>query len=131
MDTRDGLSLTAEHIHKRLVGLVNLGLQPKLLIDGIVAKIVVNMAVRGDKVNGRKTIATNVVHDGIALAVIVSATVAYHALLALITDDVAVLLQHVAGKSLNFQHGRYIMFFSLNQSSLNQLDTGVTSARWR
>ena len=25
-DTRNGLSLTAEHIHKRLVGLVNLGL---------------------------------------------------------------------------------------------------------
>ncbi len=94
------------------------GTEPVGVMDGVDSKVVVNMSVGTEQVDGGEVVAEDVVLHGFALFLIPCATVDDDTFLAVITHHIAVLLQHVAHKSLDSYHiGRYIIYFPSNQLS--------------
>ena len=100
----DSLGLLSEIIHQRFVVTMHFGLQTKLLEDRVVAKVMIEMCVCDQQMLRYQLIVTNVLHDGGALFGIKSAAVNDDTFARFIIDHVAILLQHIADKSLDVQH---------------------------
>ena len=97
----EGVCLLLEVLHQALVGGRHLGLEPKVLVDGVVTKIVVQMSVRNQQVYWLELVLIDVVNDGLALFWIERATIYDDALLRFVADDVAILLEHIDLKSFD------------------------------
>ena len=97
----EGLCLMSQPLHQLLIALSHFRLQAKLLIDGVVAEVVVKMAMGNEQMNRLQFVLTDILGDGIALFRIERSTVDDDAFLGLITYNIAVLLQHVDLKSFD------------------------------
>ena len=71
----EGLCLMSQPLHQLLIALSHFRLQAKLLIDGVVAEVVVKMAMGNEQMNRLQFVLTDILGDGIALFRIERSTV--------------------------------------------------------
>ena len=77
-----------------------------MLVDGVDAEVMVEMPMRTEQMHGFQFVVVDIVHQCVALFIVIGATVYDHTLLALVAHHVGVLLQEVKHESLDVQHGR-------------------------
>ena len=79
-------------------------LQSVSLIDGIDAKVMVEVSVGAEQVHWLQSLAVDVVGDSFALLIVVSTAVDDNTLLRLVAHYIGILLQQIHLKSLNLKH---------------------------
>ena len=104
LQTEHGGCLLGQTAHQALVADMHLRLQSESLVDGVVAKMMVEMAVGSQQVLGHQLVVANILNDGLPLFGIIRAAIYDDTLARLIVDNITVLLQHVADKSLDINH---------------------------
>ena len=95
----EGFCLLGESLHQVFISCRYFRFQSELLIDGVVAEVMVKMAMGYEQVNGLELVLLNILCNGRALFRIEGAAIDDDAFLGLIAHHVAVFLQHVYLKS--------------------------------
>ena len=99
-----GHCLVADGLQQSLVFTMNLRLQSKLLVYGVVAKVVVEMSMSSHEVHRLQVVCSDIVYYGLSLFGIESSTVHNHTFLSFVAHNIAVFLQHIASEFLYIQH---------------------------
>ena len=97
-------SLLCQVLGQKLVVGMQFGLQAEGIVDGVVAKAVIQMAVGAEQVDRLQPFLVHIPDDGLTLCIVVGTTVNDDALTAVIAHHVGIFLQHVTAKSLDLQH---------------------------
>ena len=95
----EGFCLLGESLHQVFISCRYFRFQSELLIDGVVAEVMVKMAMGYEQVNGLELVLLNILSNSRALFWIKGAAIDDDAFLGLIAHHVAVFLQHVYLKS--------------------------------
>ena len=82
----------------------NTGTQTELFKNGVVAEVVVKMSVSCQEVEGMQVVVLDIVDDRLPLFGVESPTVDDGRTPRFVTDDVAILLEHVANKCFYRYH---------------------------
>ncbi len=102
----NGRSLDGKVAHERFVEAVELYMQPPGVGHKLVANVVVGMSVCSDEAYGLEVIRRNILFDGLFLVVVKGRAIDDDSLAGLVTNYKAVGLEHVAGKTLDVEHGQ-------------------------
>ena len=101
--------LLRQPFHQRLVFRTNLHLQLVFSIDCCIAEVMIQMAVRGQEVNGFQLAGLQIVVNGTELLRVISSAVNDDALLRVIAYYVAVFLKRIADEGLDIYHGENLI----------------------
>ena len=91
----ESFCLVLESLHQFLVALCHFRLQSEFLVDGVVAEVMVQMAMGNEQMHRLQLVLLDIVGDGVAFFRIERAAVDDDAFLGLIAYNIAVFLQHV------------------------------------
>ena len=104
LDADDGLELARQVGDEEIVFFGNLYLQAVVVVDGVDAVVVVEVAVGGQQVDGLQAVVADIVEDGGALLFIIGAAVDDDAFFGLVAHHVGVFGEQVANEGLDVEH---------------------------